>query len=133
MVNTPIREEITVLESDTAPADDREYEFSMTAGAITTGPAGTIPIGRRYHALPRHNDVLVEGVTDSNDELLARADELYVHSKYYDRSESGDDYFLDRHETWHSPDQSVFADEGEFSKACREHHLVTIGAEYTAQ
>lgn len=92
-------DDITLLKSNTAPGDTREYEFSMTASASVTGPVGTIRITRRYHALPRHNDVLVEGLTDSNDELLTRADQLHVHSKYYEWAESGDDHCLDRHET----------------------------------
>lgn len=100
MTNVGDTDDITLLESNTAPGDTREYESSMTAGATATGPVGTIRITRRYHALPRHNDVLVEGPTDSNDELLTRGDQLHVHSKYYERAQSGDDYFFDRHETW---------------------------------
>jgi len=74
-------EEVTVLESETAPGDSREYDFAMTARAIVTGPEGPLRIVRWYYALPRHNDVVGSAAADSNDELLARADELYAHSK----------------------------------------------------
>jgi hypothetical protein len=132
MTNVRDVDDITLPESDTAPGDTREYEFSMTASAIVTGPVGTIRITRRYHALLRHNDVLVEGPTDSNDELLTWADQLHVHSKYYERAQSGDDYFLDRHETWRPTDSSVFTSERAFFEVCEAHHLTDIVTEYTA-
>ena len=104
-------DDITLLESDTAPGDTREDEFSTTASATVAGPVGTIRVTRRSHALPRHTDVLVEGPADSSDERLTRADRLHVHSKYDERAQDGDDYVLDRHETWRSTDSSVFTSE----------------------
>lgn len=124
--------DLAVLESETSPADSAEYDFSMTATATVTGPRGTIRIDRRYHARPRHNDVVdTEGV-DSNDELLDRADELYAHSKFYAVTDDGDDYVLDRHETWQPTDPAALSDESAFADACEAHHLAALSADYAA-
>lgn len=125
--------DVRVVESETAPAESVEWDLSVTASARLTGPRGTLRIDRRYHGLPRHNDVVDPDAADSNDELLDGPDELYVHSKYYLVGDGrADDYFLDRHETWRPDDPDAIADESAFLAACEAHHLADLAAEYDA-
>lgn len=122
--------DIAVVESGTLASDSFEYDVSMIAHAALTGPRGSLRIRRRYYALPRHNDVTDPTGSDSNDELLDRADEFYVHTKFYEITGDGDDYFLDRLETWRPDDPMALADETAFVEACEAHHLANLRSDY---
>lgn len=131
MSNADESAHVVVVGSETTPTNSVEYDYSMAATATVSGPRGTLRIHRRYHALPRHNDVVETGGSDSNDELLDRADEIYVHSKFYAVTEETDEYFLDRHETWQSGDPETLSNEETFFEVCGSHHLANVRADYT--
>lgn len=122
--------DVTVLETKTAPAESAEYDRAMTAEATVTGPQGPVRVRRRYNALPRHNDVVERSGADSNDELLARADEIYVHSKFYTVTDDEEEYFRDRHDTWRPTDSRAIGSEATFLELCRDHHRRNLQPDY---
>lgn len=130
MSDTDPASDVAVLESETTPTESTEYDFAMTATVALAGTRGTLRIRRRYYGRPRHNDVDEWTGADSNDELVDRADELYVHSKYYAVTRDGDEYFLDGHETWRPTDRDALAEEAAFLEECRAHHTADLAVEY---
>ena len=130
MSDTGAASDVAVLESRTKPLRSTEYDFAMAATVRLAGTHGTLRIRRRYFARPRHNDVIEWTGADSNDELLDRADELYVHSKYYAVTGDGDEYFLDDHATWRPADTEALAEETAFRDECERHHCANLATEY---
>ena len=130
MSDTDAASDVAVLDSQTAPLRSTEYDFAVAASVTLAGTHGTLRIRRRYYARPRHNDVVEWAGADSNDELLDRADELYVHSKYYAVTGDGDEYFLDDHETWRPTNPRALAEEAAFLGECRAHHIRGLPAAY---
>lgn len=129
-------EEVERVESDLRDAESREYERSVAATVRLSGPAGPLVVRRTYEALPFHNDVVYPEGADSNDALLDRPDAVHVHTRYYRPDEDdeigddeGDDYFLDRHETWRL-DPATLGDPARFRAACERHHLADLASEY---
>ena len=130
MSDTDAASDVAVLDSRTTPLRSTEYDFAVDASVTLAGSHGTLRIRRRYYARPRHNDVVEWTGADSNDELLDRADELYVHSKYYAVTGDGDEYFLDGHATFRPTDPRALAEEASFLDECRAHHIRGLPAEY---
>lgn len=117
------------LASDLRDVESREYERAVAATVRLDGPAGFLAVRRTYEALPFHNDVVHREGADSNDELLDRPDAVHVHTRYYRPGERGDEYFLDRHETWRL-DPATLGDPAHFRAACERHHLADLATEY---
>lgn len=118
------------LASDLRAAENREYERAVAATARLDGPAGPLVVRRTYEALPFHNDVVHPEGADSNDELLDRPDAVHVYTRYYRPGRAGDDYFLDRHETWRLDDPAILGEPERFRAACERHHLADLASEY---
>jgi hypothetical protein len=118
------------LASDLRDVENREYERAVAATARLDGPAGPLVVRRTYEALPFHNDVVHPEGADSNDAFLDRPDAVHVYTRYYRPDEEGDDYFLDRHETWRLDDPAILGEPAQFRTACERHHLADLAAEY---